>query len=67
MKINFKHLFLLILILVAAFLVRFYDLETSSFEGHILRDIEIAENIAYEHEIRLVGATHKVSYLQKIL
>src|SRR3989344_776082 len=61
MKINFKHLFLLILILVAAFLVRFYDLETSSFEGHILRDIEIAENIAYEHEIRLVGATHKVS------
>ena len=26
-----------------------------------MRDIEIAENIAYEHEIRLVGATHKVS------
>ncbi len=61
MNINFKHLVLLILILVAAFSVRFYDLETSSFEGHILRDIEIAENIAYEHEIRLVGATHKVS------
>lgn len=48
------------LILVAAFAVRFYDLETSSFEGHILRDIEIAENIAYDREIRLAGVTHKI-------
>ena len=60
MKINIKHLVLLSIILAAAFAVRFYDLETSSFEGHILRDIEIAESIAYDHEIRLAGVTHKI-------
>lgn len=55
-----KYLVLLCLILFAASFVRLYDLGNSIFEGHILRDVTIAENIADGKELRLSGATAEI-------